>query len=186
VAGAASGRGEALVGTADAEVLTWTTGGVTTGVDGRDGNWTTVAGIWAAAEGALGTGAGAAATEGASTGLAWASAALTAAWAATGTSASAGATAGATVAAVAACAPAGMHSATVRSAKASAHAIRCPNNFRNLRSTMISFLFLMSPRAPDLIQKSRLTRAISGTFTGDIGRIGDVATWVAIGVGDRR
>jgi hypothetical protein len=44
----------------------------------------------------------------------------------------------------------------------------------------------MSPRAPDLIQKSRLTRAISGTFTGDIGRIGDVATWVAIGVGDRR
>jgi hypothetical protein len=147
VAGAESGRGEALVAEVDAAVLTRTTGGATTGVDGRDGNWTTAAGGWAAdGDGALGTGAGAATTGGASTGLAWASAALTAAWAAAGTSASAGVTAAATVTPVAACAPAGTHSATARGAKASAHAIRCPNNFRNLRSTMISFLFLICLR----------------------------------------
>jgi hypothetical protein len=137
--GAASGIGEELAGTTDAGTLRCTTAPVTTGVAGG-----------ADAGAAWGAGAG----DGDTGALAWVSAALTAARAVAGTAGASGSAMTAVTAegtpgtAVAARAPAGVHRAAMRSARANAHVTRCPNNFRNVRSTMISFLSLyVSARA---------------------------------------
>ncbi len=143
--GSGSGIGKESAGEADAGTSTCATGIVMAGVAaGAGGGEADGAGAGGGDEDTLGTGAGTAATEARSTSPppAWASAAPTTAWAVAGTSGSAVTADGTPGTPVAACAPAGIHRAAASNAGASAHAIRCPNNFRNERSTMISFLSL--------------------------------------------